>query len=268
MRIDIAARTDVGCVRELNEDCFRLVRDLNLFVLSDGIGGHQHGEVASDMAVNAIAEHCSESVRNPSLAYEGATLPGVSEKTNRLASAVRTANRLIHEAATGNAELRGMGATVVAAWLDDQRLSLAHVGDSRAYQLRGEIFDALTQDHSLVAEQVRLGILTAEQAEQSHHQTMLMRALGAEEKVEVDVDEHLLLAGDWILLCSDGLSRMVSDPDMTRAIISSRDSETAVDRLVAMAKEAGGADNITVVLFRMGQRSSGFFRKFLPWRGR
>jgi PPM family protein phosphatase len=268
VRIDIGARTDVGRVREHNEDYFQIVPELNLFVLSDGIGGQEHGEVASDMAVKAIVEYCHQSLKDPSLPYEGEPRADFSEKTNRLASAIRRANRLIHEAAAADSALHGMGATVVGAWLDDRKLSLAHVGDSRAYRFRTESFEQLTRDHSLVAEQVRLGILTEEQAEHSEYQTMLMRALGAEENVDVDADEHLLMDGDSIMLCSDGLSRMVPDDAIAREIAISSSAQPTVDKLITMANEAGGADNITVILFRLDQHSPGFLERLLPWRNR
>ena len=248
MRIDYGARTDVGCVRELNEDNLRVVPELNLFILSDGIGGAAHGEVASELAVTTIEEHCRKSAGDPSLPYEGEFRPDLGERTNRLASALRLANHAIYQAASSNSDMRGMGATIVAVWLDGERLSLAHVGDSRAYRLRQQTLEQLTRDHSLVAEQVRLGILTPEQAEHSEYQTMLIRALGASETVEVDVDEHVMLQGDCYLLCSDGLSRMVPDDQIADAIRSTPKSQKAADHLIDLAKQAGGLDNVTAIL--------------------
>lgn len=264
MRIDYGARTDVGCVRELNEDNLRVVPELNLFILSDGIGGAAHGEVASELAVTTIEEHCRKSTSDPSLPYEGEFRPDLSERTNRLASALRLANHAIYHAASSNADMRGMGATIVAIWLDGDRLSLAHVGDSRAYRLRQQTIEQLTRDHSLVAEQVRLGILTPEQAEHSEYQTMLIRALGASETVEVDVDEHMMLDGDSYLLCSDGLSRMVPDDQIADAVRSTPKSQKAADHLIDLAKQAGGLDNVTAVLVRCQpkpRRLFGFFRR-------
>jgi protein phosphatase len=252
----------VGCVRELNEDNLRVVPELNLFILSDGIGGAAHGEVASEIAVTTIEEHCRKAISDPSLPYEGDLRPDLAEKTNRLASALRLANRAIHQAASSDANMRGMGATIVAIWLDGERLSLAHVGDSRANRLRQQALDQLTRDHSLVAEQVRLGILTPEQAEHSEYQTMLIRALGASETVEVDVDEHVMLDGDAYLLCSDGLSRMVSDDKIAQAIVSVKKAQKTADYLVDMAKEAGGLDNVTAILVRYKPKSKGLFAIF------
>jgi protein phosphatase len=252
----------VGCVRELNEDNLRIVPELNLFILSDGIGGAAHGEVASEIAVTTIEEHCRKSSSDPSLSYEGDLRPDLTERTNRLASALRLANRAIHEAASSDASMRGMGATIVAIWLDGERLSLAHVGDSRAYRLRQQSLDQLTRDHSLVAEQVRLGILTPEQAERSEYQTMLIRALGASETVEVEVDEHVMIDGDAYLLCSDGLSRMIPDEKIAEAIVSVKKAQKAADHLVDLAKEAGGLDNVTAILVRCQPKTRGLFGLF------
>ena len=262
MRIDFGARTDLGRVREINEDNLRVVPELNLFILSDGIGGAAHGEVASEIAVTTIEEHCRTGIKNPSLAYEGEIRPDLTDKTNRLASALRLANHNIHTDASADPDKRGMGATIVAIWMDGDRLSLAHVGDSRAYRLRQREMEQLTRDHSLVAEQVRLGILTPEQAERSEYQTMLIRALGASETVEVDVDEHVMLDGDAYLLCSDGLSRMVPDEKIADTILSVKLAQKAADRLIELANEAGGVDNITAILVRCQPKSRGFFGLF------
>ena len=262
MRIDYGARTDVGCVRELNEDNLRVVPELNLFILSDGIGGAAHGEVASKLAVTTIEEHCRRSLKDPSVPYEGEFRPDLSERTNRLASALRLANSAIHAQASNDPNMRGMGATIVAIWADGDRLSLAHVGDSRAYRLRQNTLEQLTRDHSLVAEQVRLGILTPEQAERSEYQTMLIRALGASETVEVDVDEHLMVDGDAYLLCSDGLSRMISDEKIAEAILESKKAQKTADHLIDLAKQAGGLDNVTAILVRVEPKSRGIFGLF------
>ncbi|HTZ75627.1 MAG TPA: Stp1/IreP family PP2C-type Ser/Thr phosphatase [Candidatus Aquilonibacter sp.] len=262
MRIDYGAQTDVGCVRELNEDNLRVLPELNLFILSDGIGGAAHGEVASEIAVTTIEQHCRNAAQDPSLPYEGDFRPDLSDKTNRLASALRLANHAIYQAASTDANMRGMGATIVAVWLEGERLSLAHVGDSRAYRLRQGTLEQLTRDHSLVAEQVRLGILTPEQAERSEYQTMLIRALGASETVEVDVDEHVMLVGDAYLLCSDGLSRMVPDDKIAEAILALKKPQKATEHLIDLAKAAGGLDNVTAILIRCQPQSRGLFGLF------
>ena len=265
MRIEVGARTDVGRVRGNNEDSFRLVPELNLFLLSDGMGGEAHGEVASKMAVENIAAHCLEAAQNASLPILGEPRADLSEKTNRLLSAVRHANRLVFESAQNNPGQKGMGATVVAVWLDEQRVSLVHVGDSRAYLLRFGDLQQLTQDHSLVAEQVRRGILTPQQADRSQMQSVLIRALGIEGDVEADADEHLLIEGDTLLLCSDGLTRMVTEPEIASTLLTSNSPQAAVDRLVELANEYGGEDNVTVVLIRAERSPGGLFARLWRW---
>jgi serine/threonine protein phosphatase PrpC len=210
--METGARTDLGRVRKNNEDCYQIEPSLHLFVLSDGMGGEAHGEVASGLAVETVVNHCREAENNRATPTFGDLRPDVSERTNRLASAIQLANRKVFEAASANPQNRGMGATIVAAWIEEQRLSLAHVGDSRAYLLRAGSLDQLTADHSLVAEKVRIGILTPQQAEASELQSVLTRAVGTHSAVDVDADEQMLLAGDTLLLCSDGLTRMVTDP--------------------------------------------------------
>lgn len=248
--IDYGARSDVGRVRENNEDSFRMAPEIRLFVLSDGIGGQTSGEVASRLATDSILAHCREAESNPSLPLVGEPVPGSSENSNRLVSAVRFANLEIHDAARKNPEWRGMGATVVALKLAGERMSLAHVGDSRAYRLRSDDLEQLTRDHSFVAEQVRRGILTQEEAQQSKLQNVLMRALGAEAEVDIDLEEQLLLEGDTILLCSDGLTRELSSAQIAAVLRTANDPQIAADQLVDLANQAGGEDNITVIVLR------------------
>ncbi len=270
MRVDIGARTDMGRVRSNNEDSYRVVPELNLFVLSDGMGGEAHGEVASKMAVETVATYCLEVANNLSAPSFAEPRPDLSEKTNRLASAVHLANGKIYEAAHSNPAQRGMGATVLAAWLDPPRraVSLVHVGDSRAYLLRSGTLEQLTSDHSLVAEQVRRGILTPQQADTSRLQSVLMRALGTHEEVEVDADEQLLVDGDALLLSTDGLTRMVTDPEIASTLLTYPDAQAAADRLVALANEYGGEDNITVIVLRVALDSGGLLaRLFRRSRG-
>jgi PPM family protein phosphatase len=259
VRIVSGGVSDLGRVRTNNEDCFRIVEPLNLFVLSDGMGGEAHGEVASALAVETIVKHCLEAADDSSTPMIGDVDPGWSEKTKRLASAVHLANKNIFEQAEQHPEQHGMGATLTAAWIDGSRLSLAHVGDSRAYLLRGGTLQQLTSDHSLVAEQVRRGILTAAEAEESEMQSVLLRALGAQQKIEVDADEHPLFARDVLLMCSDGLTRMVIEPEIAGTLQAETDPTKAAEKLIALANERGGADNITVIIIRVGAESKGWF---------
>ena len=268
MQIDAGARTDLGRVRKNNEDNYLIDSSLQLYVLSDGMGGEAHGEVASQLAVQTIVTHCRQAENSRATPTFGESSPDVSERTNRLASAIHLANRKVFETAASNSEQRGMGATIVAAWIEGQRLSLAHVGDSRAYLLRAGSMDQLTADHSLVAEKVRVGILTPQEADASEMQSVLTRAVGTSGKVEVDTDEQALLVGDFVLLCSDGLTRMVSDPEIASTLLTSANSQEAAERLVDLANEYGGVDNVSVIVLRILDKSESVFGRLKIWKRR
>jgi serine/threonine protein phosphatase PrpC len=259
VRISSGGVTDVGRVRTNNEDCYKIVEPLNLFVLSDGMGGEAHGEIASALAVETVVKHCLDVEANPAAKVVGAVQPNWTARTKRLSTAVHLANRNIFKSAEENPDQHGMGATLTAVWIDGARLSIAHVGDSRAYLLRGGSLLQLTRDHSLVAEQVRRGILTPAEAEESDMQSVLLRALGAQAEIEVDAEEHTLFPRDVLLLCSDGLTRMVTEPEIAGTLQAETDSGRAAEKLVALANERGGPDNITVVIVRLDKESNGWF---------
>ncbi len=266
MQIQAGARTDLGRVRKNNEDCFAIDPSLQLYVLSDGMGGQAHGEVASNLAVQTILTHCRQAEKSPGTPIFGQSSTEVSERTNRLASAIHLANRKVFESAVANPEQKGMGATIVAAWIEAQRLSIAHVGDSRVYLLRGGSMDQLTADHSLVAEKVRVGILTPQEADASEMQSVLTRAVGTNNSVEVDTDEQVLLAGDFLLLCSDGLTRMLTDPEIASTLLTSASAQESADRLVDLANENGGVDNVTVIVLHAVENSEGLLNRLKLWK--
>ncbi len=259
MRIVSGGVTDLGRVRTNNEDCYKIVEPLNLFVLSDGMGGEAHGEIASAMAVETVAKHCLDMEGNPAAEVIGEVQPNWSARTKRLSTAVHLANRNIFKSAEKNPDQHGMGATLTAVWINGANLSVAHVGDSRAYLLRAGGLLQLTRDHSLVAEQVRRGILTVAEAEESDMQSVLLRALGAQAEIEVDAEEHTLFPRDVLLLCSDGLTRMVTDPEIAGTLQAETDPVRAAEKLIALANERGGPDNITVVIARLDKDSKGWF---------
>jgi protein phosphatase len=242
--------SDVGRVRTNNEDSFRIVEALNLFILSDGMGGEAHGEVASAMAVDVINKYCESEKEDSGATVLDEVPANISSRTRRLKNAVAQANFQIFQSAQKNPEQRGMGATITALWLKDTLLSIAHVGDSRAYLLRNGNLQQLTNDHSLVAEQVRRGLITPQQAEESEMQSVLLRALGAHPEVEIDVDEVEIIPRDALLLCSDGLTRMVTEPEIAGALQAEMVPSAAAERLIALANENGGIDNITVIVVR------------------
>jgi serine/threonine protein phosphatase PrpC len=230
---DTTCKTDTGRQRRDNEDN-AYVR-APLFVVADGMGGAQAGEVASALAV--------EEFRRP-LAQEG-------PPEQRLASRVQEANRRIYETSLAEHEHRGMGTTLTAAYLDDANLAVAHVGDSRAYIFRDGALSRLTQDHSLVEELVRRGKLTEEQAAEHPQRSIITRALGIEDEVQVDTWTYPMRGGDVVLMCSDGLTSMIGEAQIAAALASETDMDRAAERLIAEANDAGGRDNITVVLFRL-----------------
>ena len=228
---EYAGLSDVGRQREHNEDSF-LVRS-PLFVVADGMGGAEAGEVASQTAVKIFE-----------------TASGFPDT---LASTVEAANARIHQMAVDDSSRQGMGCTLTAAYADSGRLTVAHVGDSRLYRLRGDSFEQLTDDHSLVGGLVRLGQLTPEEAETHPQRSVILRAVGVEPTVEVDVLEHKLEDGDVYLACSDGLSGMVRDQVLVETLRMFSSLDEAAEMLIELANAAGGQDNITVVLFRVGR---------------
>lgn len=280
--LDFAARSDTGRARENNEDNFRIAAELGLFVLSDGMGGLDSGEVASKLTVETVYGHCRDAERNPDLPYEGVVAEGASETSNRLASAIQIANKVVRGAAGFDAAVstsddipagangpasaapKGMGATVVALQFFAERVSVAHVGDSRAYRLRGGEFLRLTQDHSLVAQQVREGRMTQAEAESSPLRNVLTRALGVDSTVEVGVNEEMALEGDIYLLCSDGLTCELSDGQIAGVLKEMPTTQDGADRLIDLANQAGGGDNITAIVVRVGGKS-GALSKIGRW---
>ncbi|HEY8764607.1 MAG TPA: Stp1/IreP family PP2C-type Ser/Thr phosphatase [Solirubrobacteraceae bacterium] len=226
-------RTDTGRQRRGNEDS-SLARP-PVFVVADGMGGARAGEVASQIAVEAFEQG----------------LPSTGTPEQRLAEIVQEANRRIHDVSRVEHERAGMGTTLTAAFLDDRQVAIAHVGDSRAYLFRNGALKRLTRDHSLVGELVRQGKLTEEQAEEHPQRSIITRALGPEPTVEVDTWTYPASAGDVLMLCSDGLTSMITEERIAEVLASAASLEAAGDELIAQANEAGGRDNITVVLFRL-----------------
>ena len=237
--VDSTCRSDTGLQRRENEDSAYAAAPL--FVVADGMGGAQAGEVASRIAVETF--------------QEGLTSEGSPEE--RLAERVRAANRQIHERSREETGREGMGTTLTAAYLDDAQLAIAHVGDSRAYLFRDGQLKRLTQDHSLVDELVRRGKLTEEQAAEHPQRSIITRALGPEPDVEVDTFTYPVRAGDVLLLGSDGLTSMISEDLVTEVLRSTADLQDAARGLIGQANEAGGRDNITVVLFRLEDVAGG-----------
>lgn len=265
MEIEFGARSDMGRMRENNEDTFRVAPEIGLFILSDGMGGQSCGEVASRLASETVVAHCREASANRSFPLLGKPLEGTSSTGNRLVSAIRLANRTVYQAAFENPKEAGMGATLVAVMLTKERASIAHVGDSRVYRLRNDELEPLTRDHSFIAEQVRQGRMTEQEASNSNLQNVLLRAVGVDAEIEVEVNEELFVEDDTLLLCSDGLTKELSDAQIARVLAESEDPQAAADRLVQLANDAGGSDNITVIVLQHAARLVGAFGKLGRW---
>jgi PPM family protein phosphatase len=240
MRLSSFAGTDVGRARSGNEDSYFCGR--TVFAVADGLGGHQGGEVASAAAVEPLA------------ALDGREFADPAEAAEALTAAIREANAAILDRAAGDPGLWGMGTTVTAAALAGERhLQLAHVGDSRAYLLRDGSLEQLTTDHTVVAELVRRGRLTPAQAAIHPERSILTRAVGLDPRIPVDTPDPLELQdGDQVLLCSDGLTEPVDDDQIAQLLSAEPDGNTACQALIDAANAAGGPDNITVVLLRVG----------------
>jgi protein phosphatase len=256
LSVDVAGKSDVGCVRQNNEDNFGYDSRFGIYVVCDGMGGQAAGEVASKMAVDTVLTYFREGSKYSSFPLVGTPVEGASERANTLGSAIRLANAAIYEAATQHAAQSGMGSTIVGVLVDHGFYSIGHAGDSRIYRIRQGAIEQLTHDHSLVMEQVRRGLLTVEEAQRSEMQNIIIRALGPEEKVQPDLDDQMAQPGDVLLLCSDGLIRHVPDDSILDVVQGTISLQLMADRLIDAARDGGGSDNITVLLLRFED---------LPW---
>lgn len=247
-KIKFAEITDTGKVREHNEDAIGSNADIGLMVLADGMGGYNAGEVASGIAVQTITELATEGA-NREKRNEIDPATGLMRQSIVLRDAVARANKIIFQTAQSQTHCEGMGTTLVTAMFYDNRVSIAHVGDSRAYRLRGDKFEQLTLDHSLLQELVDRGFYSEEEAQRSTNRNYVTRALGVEPTVEVEVHEFDALPQDVFLLCSDGLPDMVEDEDIHLTISTFNASLDVVgQQLVQLTNDHGGRDNVSVML--------------------
>jgi PPM family protein phosphatase len=251
MRLIAAALTDVGNRRSNNEDAFGLHEDLGLFVVADGMGGHSCGEIASAMAVESILDFYRHARVDEESTWPYPYDDKFSFTSNKLKTAIAIANDKIHGFAQEHPESRGMGTTVVATALNGPTLSIAYVGDSRAYLFRDGSLQLLTSDHSWVNEQVRLGHLSGEEAARHPFRNVITKALGTRDEAQPDLIEMTLKAGDLILLCTDGLNSMTDDAHIAAAATAEPDPHILCRKLIDLANESGGEDNITVIALKM-----------------
>lgn len=259
--LDIAGRTDTGRVRSQNEDCIAEDLRIGLVVLADGMGGYKGGEIASAMAVNTIVEELrnriAEIVDN---GVDEAT--GYSPESLAVRAAVNEANGNIFKASQSQIEYQGMGTTLVMGVFYDNRITVAHVGDSRMYRFRENILQQITVDHTLLQELIDRGFYTPEEAKSSLNKNLVTRALGIENTVAVDIHEETVSTGDIYLLCSDGLSDMIEDKDIANVLGLYGDNlDLKADHLVTQANINGGRDNISVLL----ARANSSFPQKRPW---
>jgi len=259
MTIEIHAAVDPGRARSNNEDSVATDDSVALAVLADGMGGYNAGEVASNMATSFIRTELGRWLREASIQASDA------EVRRAMDICVDNANRAIFNAANSNPQYAGMGTTLVVAVFRDDRVLLGHVGDSRCYRLRQGRLQQITRDHSLLQEQIDSGLITAEQAAFSSNKNLVTRAVGVEDTVLLETHLHDIMPGDIYLLCSDGLSDMLDDDGIAQVLQAHDSLEEAGVGLIDAANDAGGKDNIAVVLVRVrGQNSPP--RSWWPFR--
>lgn len=248
--LEIVARTDPGMVRSHNEDAVFSSAEHGLAILADGMGGYNAGEVASGMATTLLASSLSVASSAKLQDVHRDTGKRVSHKY--LTDEVAAANQAIFQAAQSQSQYAGMGTTLVMAWFYDNLVTVAHIGDSRLYRLRGDEFQQITRDHSLLQEQIDSGVISPEEAKFSQNKNLVTRALGVDPEVEAEIHDYDVEPGDIYLLCSDGLNDMVDDDEIAMTLQAlSANLALAADQLVQMANDNGGKDNISVILVKV-----------------
>ncbi len=250
LRIEVAGQTNVGMKRAHNEDNFSIMEENGLYVVADGMGGHASGEVASKMAVDSLRDFFATTQNDPERTWPYKMDRSKGYEENRLITGIKLANLRIYESAQRDAKQRGMGTTIVTMFAVQDGVYVAHVGDSRVYRIRENKIEQLTEDHSLLNDYIKMKKLTPEEIEKFPHKNVIVRALGMKDTVKVDTRFEQPRANDIYLLCSDGLSGPVTDPEMLQIVTGAPDIQAASNRLIEKANENGGPDNITVVLAR------------------
>ncbi|MBK7537635.1 MAG: Stp1/IreP family PP2C-type Ser/Thr phosphatase [Myxococcales bacterium] len=251
MRVRFAGATNIGRRRDHNEDSIFLPENDRLAIVADGMGGHASGEVASRMAVEMVVGHFTETSKQQTLTWPYKVDRDLRTHLNRMTTSIMLANLEIWERSQRESRYKGMGTTCVAIYFLDDSAVIGHVGDSRCYRLRGGEMIQLTEDHSLINDYIKMKRVTPEEAENSPHKNVIVRALGMKESLQVDILTEVPRVGDCYILCSDGLTGMVRNEMIAQIVASERDLERAVERLITAANDEGGVDNISVVLARI-----------------
>jgi protein phosphatase len=255
MKITSCGITDVGQKRQNNEDNFLINDECNLYVVADGMGGHVGGEFASQIAVTTIEEVIQNVEVDPEATRPdwGALGSNIAIAGEKLKYAIRLAGKRIFDRTNDEPELRGMGTTTVAMLFDHNRVFLAHVGDSRAYLIRAGTVAQVTEDHSLVNEQIRLGLITREAARNHKLKNIITRSVGYQEDVEIDTIVRPVEKADRFVLCSDGLSNLVEESEILEIVGSNISAEAAAQKLIDLANGRGGDDNITLIIAQVDE---------------
>lgn len=262
--LEVATATHAGMVRSHNEDSIAADAESGLAVLADGMGGYNAGEVASGIAVALISTEMKEAI-----AKRNSGVAGDADAEALIAEYAAKANAAIFEAAEREPQYSGMGTTLVMAMWYDNRMAVGHIGDSRLYRLRGETFEQITRDHSLLQEQIDSGMISKADARFSQNKNLVTRAVGIEPRVETEIHAYAVEVGDVYLLCSDGLSDMVPDEEIQLTLASLQANlPLAAEQLVQQANDNGGRDNISVILVRIlkdFRASTGWMNKLKSW---
>ncbi len=252
MKYTSSGKTHPGMKRELNEDNYTILEDQGVYVVADGMGGHNAGEVASEIAVKTVEDFFLKSSRDEEMTWPYKLDPSLSLDANKLMVGIKFANRRIYSSSSTNASYAGMGTTVVSILTTDtDEIYVSHVGDSRCYCFYDGSLRQVTDDHSLVNEYIKAGQITKEQAANFPHKNVIMRALGMKDNVLVDIQKIKVQPGEIYLLCSDGLSDMVKDPDIESIFAQELSLDETSQALIDAANANGGKDNITVVLVKV-----------------
>ena len=252
MKYIVAAKTDVGRKRDNNEDNFLVYEEEGVFIVADGMGGHSSGEVASKISVDVIRSFFEATSKDSEITWPYKEEKGKDYHENRLVVSIKLANKQIFQSAQLNPRYYQMGSTIVGMYLNNSRVYICHVGDSRIYRIRNGGMEQLTEDHSLLNTYIKANKLTPEEIENFPHKNIIIRALGMKETVEVDSQKLIPEVGDIYLCCSDGLSDMVSDEEILDIVLKNQeDLERCADELIKAANDHGGEDNITVLLVKI-----------------
>lgn len=266
--IQVARLTDVGQHRDHNEDSIASDLEIGLVVLADGMGGYKAGEVASEIAVLTIVAELKESMSTHETGVED-PVNGMQSESQLIVKAVEKANESIFNISQTQPQCAGMGTTLVVGLFTNNKLLAGHIGDSRMYRMREGVLEQITEDHSLLQEQLKSGLITPEQAKVSNNKNLVTRALGIDASVELELHEYEVQVGDIYVLCSDGLSDMVDDEEIALTLEAmSANLELAASQLVQMANDNGGKDNISVILAKVNQEfkvDQAWYDKLIHW---